>query len=504
MGNPTTLKKMLQKLILATLAISAFATLQPDHMDEPIALLEEDIANTRTSPEDVTQRIAVDDMTDVQTEGKTGQGFWHRHHRHHPHRHNPHRHHRHTPAPRAEVPCHGAYFQCFQERAQHGHRLQPVGAACSDMVRELRRRTRANLGCSHWYNTLTLAAGTAQLNQLRRDIPLNWVRPRGGTTIALENSFAACGSWGVGRGAPIDRLMTKVLPARCFTAAPTRFPTRVPTGSPTRPPTRFPTRVPTGSPPRPPTRAPPRVPTGAPTRVPTGSPTRPPTRAPTRVPTGTPVNARTRVLPGWCRDWRHQNTRQSQQIHGEATYFTGTSVTQESCIARCNASPRCHQAVFEQSGPWGPQCWLGNRRSSVRPSRSRGCSNPPAGRPRVPCVDFCYNKEGWEAVPAPPVPNCYFQFVNGCGGRCSQKRVWQCGHVIGSRANPLLAYDTWHRRLQHNAHETTCSTRGSPVLSLAEAAACVRARCPNGGSFRITANGQGMTGPSSSSACGSG
>merc|ERR1711998_206899 len=175
--------------------------------------------------------------------------WWHSHHRHHPHRHTPHRHHHHTPhshhrhtpapsavptpAPFAEVPCHGSYFQCFQERASHGHRLSAIGSACSDLVRELSRHTSATLGCSHWYSTLTLAAGTAQLAQLRRDIPLNWVRPRGGSTIALESSFAACGSWGVGRGSPIDRLMSYVLPARCFTPTPTPSPTHTPTEYPT-------------------------------------------------------------------------------------------------------------------------------------------------------------------------------------------------------------------------------------------------------------------------------
>jgi len=119
------------------------------------------------------------------------------------------------------------------------------------------------------------------------------------------------------------------------------------------------------------------------------------TTAPTAHPTFKP-STRTRVLPGWCREWRHQNTRQSREMHGTATYFTGTSVTQKSCIDRCDESPRCHQAVFEESGPWGPQCWLGNRKSSISPKGSRNCSNAPASRPRVPCVDFCYNKEGWD------------------------------------------------------------------------------------------------------------
>merc|ERR1711988_1860979 len=138
------------------------------------------------------------------------------------------------------------------------------------------------------------------------------------------------------------------------------------------------------------------TPTENPTRVPTPSPTDEPTEFPTAVPTPPP---NVHLLPGWCRDWSHTNTRQSQEIHGERTYFTERrdNITEAGCIALCDASPRCHQAVFEASGPWGAQCWLGNRKSQARPTGSRGCRRPPARLPQVPCVDFCYNKEGWGA-----------------------------------------------------------------------------------------------------------
>jgi len=80
-------------------------------------------------------------------------------------------------------------------------------------------------------------------------------------------------------------------------------------------------------------------------------------------------------------------------MRGRRTFFTGRhdGITQESCIERCNEDPECHQAVFEASGPWGAGCWLGNRRSSARPTGSRPCTGH-----STPCVDFCYNKEGWE------------------------------------------------------------------------------------------------------------
>jgi len=99
------------------------------------------------------------------------------------------------------------------------------------------------------------------------------------------------------------------------------------------------------------------------------------------------------VLPGWCRNWRHQNTGESMRMTGQRTYFTGAEVTLRSCMARCNERADCHQAVFEASGPWGPQCWLGNQQSDVRPTQSRPCNGH-----STPCVDFCYNKEGWATL----------------------------------------------------------------------------------------------------------
>merc|ERR1712167_463963 len=103
-----------------------------------------------------------------------------------------------------------------------------------------------------------------------------------------------------------------------------------------------------------------------------------------------------RVLPGWCRNWKHQNTGESERMTGQRTYFTGENVTQASCIARCNEHAGCHQAVFEASGPWGPQCW-GHQASTARPTDSRPCSGH-----STPCVDFCYNKEGWARIASDP------------------------------------------------------------------------------------------------------
>jgi len=184
-------------------------------------------------------------------------------------------------------------------------------------------------------------------------------------------------------------------------------------------------------------------PTPSPTARPTSAPTALPIPPPTARPTSSPT--RTAVLPGWCRQWQHMNTRESMRIHGTRTYFTGRTVTQAGCIARCNASPRCHQAVFEAAGPWGPQCWLGNRRSTARPSGSRRC-RAPAGRPQVACQDFCYNKEGWESAQPTAARARYFL------GRTTQThprsaRVNTCqGHSDITQAQCLRAVRQAGRR----------------------------------------------------------
>jgi len=121
-----------------------------------------------------------------------------------------------TSPPITSVPCEGAHFQCFQERAHHGHRLQAVGAKCKDLVKIMQTHTSAKLGCSHWYDTLTLAEGTDQLATLRRDTKLNFVRPKGGNTVALESSFAACGSWGVAKAEKIYALLAFTTPSICL------------------------------------------------------------------------------------------------------------------------------------------------------------------------------------------------------------------------------------------------------------------------------------------------
>jgi len=108
------------------------------------------------------------------------------------------------------------------------------------------------------------------------------------------------------------------------------------------------------------------------------------------------------------------------RIRGVRTFFSGSHVTQENCIANCNSDPHCHQAVFEASGPWGPGCWLGNRTSDIRPTQSRPCT----GR-STPCVDFCYNKNGWGQIASDPSPTPASTPVFRLNATDSWCSIWQ-------------------------------------------------------------------------------
>lgn len=60
----------------------------------------------------------------------------------------------------------------------------------------------------------------------------------------------------------------------------------------------------------------------------------------------------------------------------------------EECFQKCRNDPLCLQAVYEQNGPDGPQCWTGVNSMSVKPAQSR------AG-----ATDHCMAKMGFNAAP---------------------------------------------------------------------------------------------------------
>jgi len=124
---------------------------------------------------------------------------------------------------------------------------------------------------------------------------------------------------------------------------------------------------------------------------------------------------------------------------------------------------------------------------------SAGCSAAHPNDQRMCCCVGAGETVASVCSTSPPAPKCYYEFANGCGGRCYQKRVRKCGDA--SNANPVFAFDKWHNRLQHNGGEVTCSKSGSPVLSLGEAKECLQ-QCSNANDFSITSNGEGMSGPS--------
>jgi len=108
---------------------------------------------------------------------------------------------------------------------------------------------------------------------------------------------------------------------------------------------------------------------------------------------------------GWCKHWI--------EIDG----YTSSAATEESCWQSCRDHAFCMQAVFEVTGPWGTQCWLGSQNMTERPAASRNC---------VPsCVDHCFAKYGFNdpaPTPAPtPVPPAANEEVDD-GGWCQQ---WQ-------------------------------------------------------------------------------
>jgi hypothetical protein len=83
--------------------------------------------------------------------------------------------------------------------------------------------------------------------------------------------------------------------------------------------------------------------------------------------------------PGWCRNWL--------EIHfGNMPHFT---FTKENCFGWCDNVPECEQAVFEESGPWGTECWLGGNSMTLSPAPSRDCT-----KKGTACVDHCYAKSG--------------------------------------------------------------------------------------------------------------
>jgi hypothetical protein len=90
---------------------------------------------------------------------------------------------------------------------------------------------------------------------------------------------------------------------------------------------------------------------------------------------------------GWCHNWKQlpdQNQNGYDATHGR-TYFH-KPVSADDCAAKCVAHPKCTQAVYEATGPWGQECWLGGQVSDKVHRGSRGVGN------RSPnAVDHCFH-----------------------------------------------------------------------------------------------------------------
>lgn len=193
---------------------------------------------------------------------------------------------------------------------------------------------------------------------------------------------------------------------------------------------------------------------------------------------------------GYCVD-------DSNQVMPNYQKYTGTSGTLNQCKQYCKAQSGCVGLSYAQHHSVGSGlCQLHGAQTGPDPSWQVHAAGSPATT-----ITKATGPGNYECVvkDTPPKPKCYYEFANGCGGRCYQKRVRQCGDA--SHANPIFAFDKWWNRLQHNGGETKCSRSGSPVLTLGEAQGCLQ-QCSNAAAFTVTANGEGMTGPSKSECAG--
>ena len=76
---------------------------------------------------------------------------------------------------------------------------------------------------------------------------------------------------------------------------------------------------------------------------------------------------------GWCSNWKQlpdANQDGYKKEHGRTFFHKPTSPAE--CAAKCDAHPDCTQAVYEEGGPWGQECWLGGQTSDKTDRGSRG------------------------------------------------------------------------------------------------------------------------------------
>lgn len=88
------------------------------------------------------------------------------------------------------------------------------------------------------------------------------------------------------------------------------------------------------------------------------------------------------ALPGWCDNWQ-----------GQIDQYWNLTATE--CYQICDASVDCRQAVFESMGATGTSCWLGANSMDPVHQRPRTRDNCMVAGKQMPCVEFCYNVDGW-------------------------------------------------------------------------------------------------------------
>mmetsp|Transcript_16801 Transcript_16801/g.29496 ORF Transcript_16801/g.29496 Transcript_16801/m.29496 type:complete len:948 (-) Transcript_16801:335-3178(-) len=84
------------------------------------------------------------------------------------------------------------------------------------------------------------------------------------------------------------------------------------------------------------------------------------------------------IMDGWCANWRHGSSE------GQQKFWNNDDMAEAGCFDKCRADFSCMQAVYEASGPWGAECWLG----------INNMSSPTSNWSRQGAVDRCYAKHG--------------------------------------------------------------------------------------------------------------
>lgn len=95
-------------------------------------------------------------------------------------------------------------------------------------------------------------------------------------------------------------------------------------------------------------------------------------------------------MDGWCNQWEHASVESAGFDDPVIGLGMVEVVNKGECWKACRDEPRCMQAVYEEGGSFGLQCWLGTSQMSMHPKPTRpNCTATPN------CTNQCYGKFGF-------------------------------------------------------------------------------------------------------------